>query len=102
MNAGDNFAPQFNDNEERVVTTTLKDGRDVSGAKLDVAFLQYLLDLEHILNTTGWSSKRHLQSKVRLAVFTLEDNGYDGVVSAILRGFGVDRNRDMFSRGIDE
>lgn len=77
-------------------------GQTVESAKLDVEFLKYFLELSNILNTVGWSSRSELISKVRRAVFTLEDNGYDVAVRAILRGFDVNRSGWEFSGSIDE
>lgn len=60
-------------------------------ANLDTAFLSEILRLDAILRTVGWNEHRNWKLSVIRAVRSLEDNGYDTVVSAILRGYNVDR-----------
>lgn len=60
--------------------------------KLDEEFLKYFTRLAHILNTTGWATKRHLRARVKNAIQTLDDNGYDMPVTFILKGAGVSRD----------
>lgn len=60
-------------------------------ANLDVAFLNEILRLDAFLRTSGWEEHRNCRLGVIQAARTLEDNGYDTVVSAILRGYNVDR-----------
>lgn len=60
-------------------------------ANLDVSFLSEILRLDAFLRTSGWEEHRNCRLGVIRAVRTLEDNGYDTVVSAILRGYNVDR-----------
>ena len=57
----------------------------------DIEFLKYIMQLDTILRTTGWSGRKYMRARVLRIVETLEDNGFDTVVGAMLRGYGVDR-----------
>lgn len=64
-------------------------------ANLDIEFLSAILRLDAILRTAGWEEHRNWKLSAIREAQTLEDNGYDTVVSAILRGYNVNRESLM-------